>query len=311
MSRTTRFPATRVRASLLLTTAIVTAAALQATGSQADSQETQPAAKRRGADPAYVEVEDARIQFDKHAVLAAAQAGVLKRVAPEEGTAVKAGEIVAELVDGVAQAQYKIAVEEAGNRVDIEYAKKAAELAANELDKANEVNREAPRTVPDIEVQKFALAADRARLQIKLAEHEHTVKQLTETMRKAELDAYGVKAPFEGVVTSVFKHAGEAVRQGDPILEMANPRLLRAEAKVALKDALAIKAGDRVEIHLDLPGVPLRKDQKVFHGTVAFVDISVNPVNRSTVRVWARVENAGNVLRAGQLTRMRIFPGTH
>ena len=255
----------------------------------------------------FIEVEKARIEFEETAILASAQSGVVGDVKVGEGDPVRPEDLVASLEDGVPQAQLDIATQEAANQIDIKYARKASKLAHLELEKSKDVNRVAPGAVTAMELEELKLAADRADLQIELANLQAKIKKSTKALREAELAAYRVKAPFGGVVTRVYKRKGEAVRQGDPILELANPKVLRAEAKVPLKDALRLRVGDRIEVYLHVKNVRIPKEQRVLSGTLTFIDVSVNKVD-SSVRIHAKVENPNQYLRAGQSVRMLIFP---
>ena len=203
-----------------------------------------------GAKPAtnsdVVIVEHCRIKFAQRATLASGQMGILKSVLQKEGLPVQENKPVAAVDDSVQQARIIVATEEAKNKIDILYAKKAVELAKTEVEKAEAVNRDIEGTVPDIEVLKLKLAAERGALQVGLAEHEARVKELQLKLAETELKTFVINAPFNGIVTKVFKHQGEAVRQGDPIVEIVNPNVIRAEGTVLLKDAWRIKTGDTV-----------------------------------------------------------------
>ncbi len=54
---------------------------------------------------------------------------------------------------------------------------------------------------------------------------------------RAELETYRIETPVEGVVTKVFKVAGEAVREGEPVMEICNTSRVRIRGYVSLRDA--------------------------------------------------------------------------
>lgn len=256
-------------------------------------------------------VEHCRIKFVQRATLAAGQVGVLRFVGPQEGDRVKKGDKVAAIADEVPVAQLAVARKEQENDIDVRYAQKAAKLAKVELEKVEAANREVAGAVPDIEVLRLKLAFERSELQAELAQHQAAVKKLNVNQAEAELIAYGVEAPFDGVVTQVAKHQGEAVRQGDAILEIVNPDRIRAEGSVPLKDAWRIKRGDPVIVHLDpeLEKFVRTSDGETpeFEGTVIHVGVDADPVS-GKVRVWAEVTNRDGILRSGLITSMRILP---
>jgi len=276
-----------------------------------DSPAQQGASRSRArntvAAPSTIEVARCRIKFVKEATLAAGESGILKFVAREEGQTVRADSLVAGLVDEKPKAQLAIAQQEATNHIDILFAQKAEEVARAELEKAKSANLGTPGTVPDVEILRLKLAAEKARLQIDLAKHKDIINGLMVKLRDAEQKSHEIRAPFTGVVTNVFKHKGEGVRQGDPILEVVDPTQVRAEAQLPLSDALAVKTGDKVVLLLDAPGLRLSPEDRTFYGRVTFVDAGVNFATQK-VRVWATVQNRNNLLRSGQEARLRIYP---
>jgi multidrug efflux pump subunit AcrA (membrane-fusion protein) len=105
----------------------------------------------------------------------------------------------------------------------------------------------------------------------------------------------------------VFKSKGEAVRQGDPIIELSSTKRVRVEGYVNVKDIWNVKRGNRVMVKLDVEDMELEVEKEVFYGKIVFVDVSAQPVT-GQVRVWAEVENRDNILRAGLNARMAINP---
>jgi multidrug efflux pump subunit AcrA (membrane-fusion protein) len=256
-----------------------------------------------------VELERCRLIFPDKATLSSDLAGTLAVVAPAEGDVVQKDQQVARLRDDVAAAVFARAAKEAENDVEIRYADAAHKVAVAEHRKAVNANLRVPGTIPDIEVQRLLLAAERSRLQIEQAQHRFAVAKLSRDEAEAQLKTYRVEAPFDGVVTRVFKLEGEAVRQGDPIVELTNTNRVRVEGYISIKEVLMwnVKPGAEVKVWLDIPGVELEVEREAFMGRIVFVDVSAEPVTRQ-VRLWAEVANRDNILRAGLTARMAIFP---
>ena len=250
-------------------------------------------------------VERCRIKLIDEVVLSSHRVGILVSVEPQEGDSVQAGQEVAVLNDEVAQATYATALKKADNNVNVRYTEKASAVAEVEYQKALKVNDDVPGAVPGIEVLRLKLAAERAVLSIEQAEHEFAVNTLLLAEAKADLKTYRVEAPFDGIVTRVHKQKGEAVGQGDPILEVISTRTVRVEGHVDIKDALEIKAGAPVKVRLDLPNHDLTVEREVFDGRIVLVDPTVTAVLEQ-VRVWAKVTNRNNILRAGLTAEMTI-----
>lgn len=249
-----------------------------------------------------------RIQLQDHVTLASGQLGILKEVLPEEGDRIEEGDIVAQLIDDVARAALERAEKEASNDVEIRYAIKAAEVANAEYAKAVDANRRVPGAVPEIEVQRLKLAAERSRLQIEQAQHRFLVARLTAKEAEAALRMFAVTTPFNGTVTRVYKSKGEAVRQGDPILELVNTDKVRVEGYLTTTDMHRVERDDYVSVRLDIPDIDLDIEREVFEGRIVFVDPQVQPVT-GQVRVWAEVENRRNILRSGLTALMVVEPG--
>jgi macrolide-specific efflux system membrane fusion protein len=254
-----------------------------------------------------IAVSPCRVKLLDSVILASARTGVLSFVEPSEGDLVSAKQQVAGLMDEIARAQYAGAEKEASNDVEIRYAQKATELAQVEHQKAVDTNLRLPGTVPDIEVRRFLLAAERGLLQIEQAEHKHVVDGLKRDESREMLKTYRVETPFDGVVTKVFKQKGEAVREGDPVLEIVSTNRVKVEGYVHIKDIWNVKQGAYVKVQLDVPEADLEVEKMSFEGRIVFVDVKVNPVTYEA-RVWAEVINNDNVLRDGLQAKMTIYP---
>jgi multidrug resistance efflux pump len=142
-------------------------------------------------------------------------------------------------------------------------------------------------------------------LQIKKATHDIAVNVKKADQAKAELDTYHILAPFDGFVSKVLKYRGEAVRQGDTILEMVNTDMVHVEGMVTDRDIWRVKRGSPVTVQLDIKNVDLEIEKQDFHGKIGFVD---QVAQMGDTRVWAEVPNPGNVLRPGFTAIMTILP---
>ena len=254
-------------------------------------------------------MKDCRIKLIRQVTLASDRTGILDFVEPHEGDRVAAGRKIAALRSAVAAAALATAEARATNDVDVRYAVKAAELAQVEYEKALQANRQVPKgglpIVPDIEVRRLKLKAEGNRLQIKKAELEQQINRLMRDEAKATLVTYQIVAPFDGIVTRMFKSAGEAVRQGDPILELTNTAWVRVEGYVGIGNLSRVKPGTPVTVGLDIPTADPAVKNKVFEGRIVFVDVSAEPVT-SRIRVWAKVANPDNILKAGLKATMML-----
>jgi RND family efflux transporter MFP subunit len=257
--------------------------------------------------PKTIELEECRIQAVKTARLATDRPGVLAAVQPKEGDTVRENQIVARLLDEVPQANLEVAKLVADDQVEIAYATKLHAVDKLEYEKDEQANRQHMNTVPDLEVQRAKLQMERSELQIDKAKHEIKVNLLKAVQAQAELNTYRILSPFDGVVTRVSKYRGEAVHQGDTILEVVNTDVVRIEGRVKEKDIWYVKVGSPVTVRLSLRSTHLDVEKQVFQGRIGFVDVVANSVSFDT-RVWAEVPNPDNILRPGLLATMTIEP---
>jgi RND family efflux transporter MFP subunit len=255
-----------------------------------------------------VKLNECLVKAVKTARLATDRPGVLASVQPKEGDTVREGQIVARLMDEVPQANLDVANLVADDQVEIQYATKLNAVDAIEYAKNIEANRKHENTVPDIEVLRSKLAMERSKLQIDKAEHEIAVNKLKAKQAEAELNTYRILAPFDGVVTRIQKYRGEAVRQGDPILEVVNTDVVQVEGFVNEKEIWNVKVGSPVTVRLSVRDADLEIEKQEFQGRIGFVDVVANSASRET-RVWAEVPNPNNVLRPGLRATMTILPG--
>jgi membrane fusion protein (multidrug efflux system) len=251
------------------------------------------------------------------AILATDRPGVLKSVKPKEGELVQENELVAQLKDEVARANLNVAIKTAENHVEIEYAEKLNEVDQKEYEKAVAANQTNLNTFSEIEVSRLQVNQEKSRLQIEKAKHENAVYLLKVKEAEAELRTFRITAPFKGFVSKIHKYPGEAVKQGDPVLEIVNTDVVHVEGLVSARDIWKVKVGAPVTVHLDLtePKLAVEKavakldvEKKAFRGRIGFVNVISANGARET-RVWAEVANPDNILRPGFWATMTIEAG--
>lgn len=259
-----------------------------------------------------VDVAQCRVTLIDRVTLASARAGVLAFVEARESDRVRAKQVVAGLDSSVAEATLAIARQKASSHVERRMARKLVELTQAEYDKATLANQkvEGGGVFGDIDLRRLRLGVDKSALQYEQAENELQVSALNAKQIEAELKTYSVEAPFDGIVTRVYRAKGEAVSLGDPLIEVVNLDRVRVEGYVGIVDGLRIRQGSQVTVRLDLPDIDLPEEQLEFQGKLVFVDVGVEPVT-GQIRVWAEVPNPDGILRSGLPARMKIqLPAT-
>lgn len=251
--------------------------------------------------------------------VSAKEAGILKQMLVVAGQELKAGDPLAQLDDVeaklavlAADAEYKVALEEARSDVNVRYSKAAARVAYAELIQAQESNRRAPGSVAKSEVSRLELTYEKSLLEIEKANMDRTIAGLKANVAKAKADAAHEKltsrtipAPIGGIVFELRKRPGEWVQPGDLLLHMM--RLDRLKVEGFLKaDEIAVR---------EVAGCPVSVTVRLAHGreetlTGRVVFVSPRVESGGEYRVWAEVENRQReghwVLRPGLSASMTI-----
>ncbi|MCA9042513.1 MAG: HlyD family efflux transporter periplasmic adaptor subunit, partial [Planctomycetaceae bacterium] len=221
---------------------------------------------------------------------------------------VESGMIVAHLKDDVAQAQHNIHLKEASNTVDKRYALKASEVAKVKYERALNVNQKIKGTYPEIELREYKLDAERATLQIEQAEHQQAVAELTAQESAVQLKTFDLKAPFSGTIIKVYKSKGEAVNQGDPVVELLNIDTVRVNSWINRDIAHQIKRGEKVLVKLlidekdnEFPG-----SDQILEGKVQYIDLKTGGSSRKRVKIGVDVQNQDHLLLPGSAVALKI-----
>jgi RND family efflux transporter MFP subunit len=243
-------------------------------------------------------ITECRVKLIDEATLASERSGVLATVNVTEGDLVRAGQVVATLRDEKVRTAYIIAEIEASNDVQIRFSRKLNELSRVEYMQVAQINHRVPGTVPDIEVRKLRMAAEKALLQIEQARHDFAVAGLKFEESSEVLKSFQIVAPFDGFVTRVIKQTGEAVHESEPILELVSTQQMRVEGFLEMQDSYRVKKHALATVQLDIPGVDLDVEAIQFPARIEFVDVKVQPVTKQ-VRFSANVQNDEGLLKDG------------
>ena len=250
-----------------------------------------------------IRLQQCRVVLRDNVSLACDRSGVLKSVDCREGQRVKLKERVALIADDVAKANLAVAEKKGNNESDVNLKKKIHEQAAKESARNEATTKQVRGSVSELELEKSLIMKEKTALDITQAIEELNTNKLHADVARAELATYSVLAAFEGTITRVFKKQGEAVRQGDPIVELMNSDLVRIEGWIPLAQLRYAKQGGKVRVHLSIPDVDLPEEQEEFTGEIFLVDLVSDRLTHET-RVVAEVKNRDNILRGGLLAEM-------
>lgn len=275
---------------------------VSAGGSVVAQQNGKPRPESPSADRPLV-VSNCRVALVRRAALAGSRLGILREVLVEEGDIVEAGQVVAILRDDQPRQALAICQKEMSNNVELRLQRKVSELATLEFSKAMELNRTIPGGVSELDVKKLRLAAEKAILQIEQADFQLHMAALRTKDAEITLESYRILAPFAGVVLQVQKHPGEALGAGDVVVEIANFDTMRVGGFIPLAASNRIQRGNAVVV--EVAGLDSTRPLQ-FEGRVTSIAPIVNEVSQE-VRVWAEVENRGQLLKDGMSATMRVM----
>ena len=144
-----------------------------------------------------------------------------------------------------------------------------------------------------------------AELELKAAIQGQRIAERQLQQSKALVAAREITSPHDGVVVEIYKNTGEAITAGSPIFKVVKVDRMRVTGYLDASDAWHVRPEQIVRVMPELEGVDLPIEREVFEGKITFVDSEIDPKTR-TCRVFAEVENRGDLLRSGLDCRMEI-----
>ena len=226
--------------------------------------------------------------------------GILVNIAVEDGDSVDDGQLLAQIDDRqaemakrVAEYQYRAAKKQAENPISIKAAIKSREVSKAELDEAEQANVKVQGSFSETDVRRLRLSEERAGLQIDLARFENQVAGAEALARFAQyeqaeamIERRRITAPFSGMVMERYRHKGDFLNGGDPVVHLVHMDRLRVQGHV---DASLFHwrdiVGRPVEVTVMLPG----GGEEVVTAKIGFAGSSVQ--DDGTFRVWADIVN--------------------
>ena len=188
-------------------------------------------------------------------------------------------------------------------------------VAGAEVVESESINLKAPGSVPATQLRRQRLTEDRAKTEATVARREAESAALQVESSGAQLDVATIKvdrhsipSPLDGHVVQVYKHVGEWVKAGDPILRIVYLDRLRVEGFVHIRDFVPEEVAQRpVKII-----VRTKSRQVSLDSAISFVSPLVEG-GEGEYRVWAEVENkevnGHPLLLPGMNVEMQILVG--
>lgn len=245
----------------------------------------------------------------------AREPGVLMHIAAKEGITVEAGQLLGQIDDADARlrsdkARTELAQSQAAaeNDIKVRFAKKSADVAVAELQRAKDAAEKFDRSVSQTELDRLQLLADKSQLEVEQAAIDFNFSGLSRDLKQHDLQLAElslqrrrITAPITGMVVQWRKHPGEWVEPGQPVVRIIRLNTLRAEGFAPATLLTLSSVGVKVTLSVDLPQRPAAK----FPGELVFVSPEIDPIN-GQVRFWAEIQNPKLELRPGQLGSLAV-----
>lgn len=232
----------------------------------------------------------------------AQEAGVIVALRVKEGMQVEAddpeplGRIddsKARMAKLIAEAEKKVADKKAKSEVNVEYAKAAERVARKVVEAFELANKKSPGSKPEVEIERVRLDHERTQWQIRQAELDREVEELTAEAKQTQVDAAEedirrrrIVSPIDGEVVEVRPRLGEWVNAGDPVLRIIRLDQLRAIGRVNVAEVAPYELRGRpVRLLVDLE----RGRREEFEGRVVWVDPRV--ASNGEYEFWVEVDN--------------------
>ncbi len=210
------------------------------------------------------------LQSDETVQLAPEIAGRVATIDFEEGTPVKAGDVLVKLDDSLLRAEV------ADTEARLNLAKANNERARQLARTGNVTDRSRDEAVTNFETATAALE-----------------------LAKTRLDKHLLRAPFDGIVGVRTVSVGAFVAVGTPVVNIEKIDGIKVDFKVPEVYLTSIAVGQVVDVTVDaIPG-------KTFEGRIYAINPQVD-VNGRALQVRARIENKDLVLRPGLFARILI-----
>jgi multidrug efflux pump subunit AcrA (membrane-fusion protein) len=259
------------------------------------------------------------VKLDEDVKVPAPEAGLLVQLAVKEGSQVREGEVLGKIYDEEVKIQKQAAEYALGaahkaatDDIQFRYAKASADVAEKNYEKMLESNRTVAKSVTEVDVLKAKLEWDAAILSAEKAIHDQALAKYEYGQKKAERDGAvlamkrrQIVAPFDGEVTTIYRHQDEWVSPGDAILRLVrlDTMLVEGALERASFDPHEVSGCDVV---VEVEMARGRKEQ--FTGRITYVSSMVRLDGRYIIRaeVANRQDHGRWLLGDGMTATMSI-----
>jgi len=244
--------------------------------------------------------------YVRSTLLGAVLPGILQDCLVQPGDRVKAGQVLGRIQDREARAEMELRRAQAESDVDIRLKEAKHERTLIRLKASESLHKRNMMSYDMFSLDR--LDETIARLDVENAKLNRRLAQLQLAQSQATVGAREIVATHDGVVVTVFKHAGEAVTPIMPIFQVVDPDRIQIVGSLDVQDATRVRCGQAVRVSPVVGGAELEIESARFAGRITFVNVVID-AKTQTCRVFAEVDNREGRLRAGLSARMEILPG--
>lgn len=250
-------------------------------------------------------VPNAQLRFPQDILIVAQSEGLITELNVDDGSAVKAGQVMVCLDPRIAEAEANVSRQELlaaeiklKDDSSVRYAKAAVEVAKVELEISDDLNGKGAEG--DLDNRKKRLELTKAQLQITVSENEKEQQSAAVDLQKAKLAATQVQvelrkipARWDGFISEVAKKQYSFVRPGEVICRLTSMETIRVigNAEVDIAPHMLLNAPARVRI-----SVPGMQDAPVVEGIVSYI----SPRSESPRKYPIHVNIANQLTKDGQ-----------
>src|SRR5271157_2488343 len=244
------------------------------------------------------------IGYDRVTPVGSNNMGLIQECLVRPGDRVKAGQVLGRLFNNDALAEMEVrATTLESSEIAIHQREAALEVSRAKLRRAEALISRNALSAQDFQIQQLEVKNADLELKAAIQGRRSAERQLQQS--KALVAAREITSPHDGVVVEIYKNTGEAITAGSPIFKVVKVDRMRVTGYLDASDAWHVRPKQTVRVMPELEGVDLPIEREVFEGQITFVDSEIDPKTR-TCRVFAEVENRGDLLRSGLECRMEI-----
>ncbi len=180
-------------------------------------------------------VQDCVVRFAEEVNVPSTEAGMIAEQSVTTGASIRWGDSIARLDDRslkirsrAASLRLEAAMQQIADDIEQRYAETALAEAQAELDASRSVYKDSAGAIPLTTMRRLRLGVERAELDVNRAKKAAEQAKIEVDLRTADLSMIEdtlrrlhVQSPLSGVVLEVFRHRGEWVAAGEPIVRIA------------------------------------------------------------------------------------------